>query len=101
MKALILVDIQYDFCPGGSLAVPEGDEIVPIANHLQRKFDLIVATQDWHPRGHGSFAIGQTLDEAFFWSSTLEESCQIALAVKLINEPFIEYRKNSEGYGKW
>jgi nicotinamidase/pyrazinamidase len=56
MKALILVDIQYDFCPGGSLAVPEGDEIVPIANRLQKKFDLIVATQDWHPRGHGSFA---------------------------------------------
>jgi len=52
-------------------------------------------------RGHGSFAIGQTLDEAFHWSSTLEESCQIALAAKLINEPFIEYRKNAEGYNKW
>ena len=56
MNALILVDIQYDFCPGGSLAVPEGDEIVPLANRLQRKFDLVVATQDWHPRGHSSFA---------------------------------------------
>jgi len=56
MKALILVDIQYDFCPGGSLAVPQGDEIVPLANRLQKKFDLIAATQDWHPRGHGSFA---------------------------------------------
>jgi nicotinamidase/pyrazinamidase len=56
MKALILVDIQYDFCPGGSLAVPQGDEIIPIANRLQKAFDLIVATQDWHPRGHGSFA---------------------------------------------
>lgn len=52
-------------------------------------------------RGHGSFAIGQTLDEAFHWSSTLEESCQIALYAKLINEPFIEYRKNSESYNKW
>jgi L-fuculose-phosphate aldolase len=52
-------------------------------------------------RGHGSFAIGQTLDEAFHWSSTLEESCQIALAAKLINEPFIEYRKMSEAYNKW
>lgn len=52
-------------------------------------------------RGHGSFAIGQTLDEAFHWSSTLEESCQIALAAKLINEPFIEYRKMSESYGKF
>ena len=52
-------------------------------------------------RGHGSFAIGQTLDEAFHWSSTLEESCQIALYVKLANEPFIEYRKMSGAYDKW
>ena len=52
-------------------------------------------------RGHGSFAIGQTLDEAFHWSSTLEESCQIELAAKLINEPFIEYRKMSEAYSKF
>jgi L-fuculose-phosphate aldolase len=52
-------------------------------------------------RGHGSFATGQTLDEAFHWSSTLEESCQIELAVKQINEPFIEYRKMSEAYNKF
>jgi L-fuculose-phosphate aldolase len=52
-------------------------------------------------RGHGSFATGQTLDEAFHWSSTLEESCQIELAVKAINEPFIEYRKMSESYNKF
>jgi len=52
-------------------------------------------------RGHGSFAIGQTLDEALHWSSTLEESCQIALAAKLLNEPFIEYRKMSESYSKF
>jgi L-fuculose-phosphate aldolase len=52
-------------------------------------------------RGHGSFATGQTLDEAFFWSSTLEEACQIILAAKAINEPFIEYRKMSDSYSKW
>ena len=52
-------------------------------------------------RGHGSFAIGQTLDEAFHWSSTLEESCQIELAAKLIDEPFIEYRKMSDSYKKF
>jgi L-fuculose-phosphate aldolase len=52
-------------------------------------------------RGHGSFATGQTLDEAFHWSSTLEESCQIELAVRQINEPFIEYRKMSESYNKF
>jgi L-fuculose-phosphate aldolase len=52
-------------------------------------------------RGHGSFATGQTLDEAFFWSSTLEEGCQIILAAKAINEPFLEYRKMSDSYNKW
>jgi L-fuculose-phosphate aldolase len=52
-------------------------------------------------RGHGSFATGQTLDEAFHWTTTLEESCQIALAAKLIDEPFIEYRKMSDSYDKW
>ena len=54
-RALILVDIQNDFCPGGSLAVREGDEIVPIVNELQTHFDLFVATKDWHPVGHSSF----------------------------------------------
>lgn len=52
-------------------------------------------------RGHGSFATGQTLDEAFHWSSCLEESCQMELAAKIINEPFIEYRKMSESYIKF
>src|SRR3954463_11864891 len=56
MKALILVDVQNDFLPGGALAVPHGDEVIPVANRLQPRFELVVATQDWHPRGHGSFA---------------------------------------------
>ena len=56
MKALILVDIQNDFLPGGALAVPDGDKIIPIANRLQAVFPLVVATQDWHPANHGSFA---------------------------------------------
>ena len=55
MEALILVDIQNDFCPGGSLAVREGDQIVPVVNELQKKFDLVVATKDWHPPNHSSF----------------------------------------------
>jgi len=57
MKALILVDIQNDFLPGGPLAVPEGDKVIPVANKLQALFPLVVATQDWHPRDHGSFAV--------------------------------------------
>jgi len=56
MKALILVDIQADFLPGGALAVPDGDAIIPVVNALQAKFPLVVATQDWHPADHGSFA---------------------------------------------
>ena len=56
MKALILVDIQTDFLPGGALAVPNGDAIIPIANRLQAVLPLVVATQDWHPANHGSFA---------------------------------------------
>jgi nicotinamidase/pyrazinamidase len=56
MKALILVDLQNDFLPGGALPVPHGDEVIPIANDLQSRFELVVATQDWHPPDHGSFA---------------------------------------------
>jgi nicotinamidase/pyrazinamidase len=56
MRALILVDLQYDFCPGGALAVAHGDETIPIANRVMPAFDVVVATQDWHPRDHGSFA---------------------------------------------
>ncbi|PRY12664.1 nicotinamidase/pyrazinamidase [Pontibacter ummariensis] len=56
MKALLLIDIQNDFLPGGALAVPEGDAILPTVNRLQEHFDLVVATQDWHPAGHKSFA---------------------------------------------
>jgi nicotinamidase/pyrazinamidase len=57
MKALILVDIQNDFLPGGALAVPDGDAILAVANRLQGAFELVVATQDWHPANHGSFAV--------------------------------------------
>jgi len=54
--ALILVDLQNDFLPGGALGVPGGDEVIPLANRLMDDFEIIVATQDWHPPDHGSFA---------------------------------------------
>ena len=60
MSALILVDLQNDFMPGGALAVPDGDAVIPVANRLARSFGLVVATQDWHPPGHGSFASQHT-----------------------------------------
>src|ERR1700755_980453 len=55
MQALVLVDLQYDFMPGGALAVADGDATVPLANKLMPQFELVVATQDWHPADHGSF----------------------------------------------
>lgn len=58
MKVLVLVDIQKDFCPGGALAVPEGDQVVALANKLMSSgaFDVVIATRDWHPADHVSFA---------------------------------------------
>ncbi|MGI9518019.1 MAG: bifunctional nicotinamidase/pyrazinamidase [Pirellulaceae bacterium] len=56
MPALILVDIQYDFLPGGALAVPDGDAVIAVANRLIEHFPMVLATQDWHPADHLSFA---------------------------------------------
>ena len=53
---LMVIDLQNDFCPGGALAVPDGDEIVPIVNRLGQRFSHVVLTQDWHPPDHSSFA---------------------------------------------
>jgi nicotinamidase/pyrazinamidase len=56
MKALIIVDVQSDFLPGGALAVPEGDQVIPVINQLSSDFDLVFTSQDWHPPNHCSFA---------------------------------------------
>ncbi len=99
------------------------DEIVPIDNEASYLLKKVPVISEEYPsgtpemanslakilqsykivmlRGHGSFAIGQTMEEAFFWTTTLEEACEIMLKAKLINEPFIEYRKMSEAYNKW
>lgn len=69
-RALIIVDVQNDFLPPqGALAVPRGEEVVPVINRIQPRFDLVVATQDWHPPDHGSFAaahpgkqVGEVID---------------------------------------
>jgi len=65
MKVLVLVDIQNDFLPGGLLAVPRGNEIIAIVNELQKSFELVVATQDWHPSNHLSFASQHPGKKAF------------------------------------
>jgi len=65
MKAFLLVDVQNDFMPGGSLEVPYGDMIVPLINRLQKYFDLVIATQDWHPQNHKSFASNHSNKKPF------------------------------------
>ena len=62
MKALVVVDPQNDFCPGGALAVAEGDAIIPMINAMMPAFDVVVLTQDWHPAGHSSFASSHSAD---------------------------------------
>ena len=64
-KALLIVDVQNDFCPGGALAVPDGDAIIPIINRISSRFDNVVATQDWHPENHMSFAVHHRLPEYY------------------------------------
>lgn len=69
MTVLLLIDIQNDFLPGGALAVTNGGEVIPVANRIIPEYELVVATQDWHPKGHMSFAsqhpdheVGDTID---------------------------------------
>lgn len=57
MKTLLIIDVQNDFLPGGALPVPDGDKVIPFINEVQKDFDLILATKDWHPEHHKSFAI--------------------------------------------
>lgn len=65
MKALVILDVQNDFLPGGSLEVNNGDRVIPVINSLIEKFDLVVATQDWHPSNHLSFASNHEGKEPF------------------------------------
>ena len=65
MKALVVIDVQNDFIPGGQLEVQQGDLIVPVINRLQKYFDLVVATQDWHPQNHKSFASNHSNKKPF------------------------------------
>jgi nicotinamidase/pyrazinamidase len=62
---LLVIDVQNDFCPGGALAVPDGDAVVPVINRLAARFPHVLLTQDWHPPGHSSFASGHPGHEPF------------------------------------
>jgi nicotinamidase/pyrazinamidase len=73
---LVVVDVQNDFCPGGALAVPHGDDVVPVVNALAARFRNVVLTQDWHPRGHFSFASAHS-DKAAFDTVTASYGPQV------------------------
>jgi nicotinamidase/pyrazinamidase len=65
LDALLIIDVQNDFCPGGALAVADGDAIVPVINRLQGRFETVILTQDWHPASHRSFAANHDGAEPF------------------------------------
>ena len=64
-RALLIIDVQNDFCPGGALEVPDGNKVVPVINQLSAHFDNVLQTQDWHPEGHSSFASAHEGAEPF------------------------------------
>ncbi len=107
--ALLVVDIQNDFLPGGALEVQDGDQVVPVANRLMEQFDLVVATQDWHPADHGSFAAnhpwrqpGQVIDldglEQILWPiHCVQESFGAEFAPGLYTDRFTRiFRKGTD-----
>jgi nicotinamidase/pyrazinamidase len=84
-EVLLAVDVQYDFMPGGALAVARGDEIVPVVNRLAREFSHVVLTQDWHPRGHVSFAANHA-GRAPFETMTLPYGEQVLWPVHCVQD---------------
>lgn len=74
--ALIVIDVQNDFCLGGALAVPAGDEVVPVINHMMPAFDAVILTQDWHPAAHSSFASSHA-DKAAFDAIEVDYGTQV------------------------
>lgn len=109
MKVLLLIDIQNDFIPGGALAVPEGDKIINTCNLIQEKFDLVVATQDWHPANHKSFASNHPGKKAFeliylnglkqvLWPTHCVQETEGAKFSKLLNMQKVEaiFRKGTD-----
>jgi nicotinamidase/pyrazinamidase len=72
---LLLIDLQNDFLPGGALAVPGGNQVISVANELMRDFDIVIASQDWHPSNHGSFVSQhpeRKIGDTFLWNGALQ-----------------------------
>ncbi|MFP4018353.1 MAG: bifunctional nicotinamidase/pyrazinamidase [Bacteroidales bacterium] len=93
MKALLIIDVQNDFCPGGALEVPEGDKVIPVLNKLADNFDIVIQTQDWHPTGHYSFASSYSNKEPF-QTTKLEYGEQVLWPDHCVqNTPGAEFHK--------
>lgn len=109
MNALIVVDVQNDFLPGGALAVPKGDQVIGPINAMMDRFELVVATQDWHPAGHGSFAssnpgirVGEVgtlggMPQVMWPDHCIENTRGAALATTLRQDPLAQiFRKGQD-----
>ncbi len=105
MDALILIDIQNDFLPGGALAVPNGDEILPIVyDLLALPFSYVVTTKDWHPKGHVSFATnhpgkkaGEKIDEQLLWPEHCIQNTEGAALPSILSRHLPEHREIYKG----
>lgn len=111
MKAFIMVDLQNDFCPGGALPAREGEKVIPLINRLQPRFDLVVATQDWHPDNHLSFAsnhpgkkVGDIIEldglKQVLWPDHCVQNTQGAEFMKTLNTDNIDrvFQKGTDRY---
>lgn len=109
MRVLVVVDVQNDFMPGGALAVPDGYEVIPVINRIMDRFDLVVATQDWHPPEHASFAsnhdgaeVGDVIDleglDQVLWPDHCVQTTEGAALVNTLKSAPIEaiFRKGCE-----
>ncbi|MDP1574080.1 MAG: nicotinamidase [Coxiellaceae bacterium] len=86
-KALLLIDLQNDFCSGGSLAVPDADAVIPIANKLMPQFKMVIASQDWHPPNHDSFlSLWSVHCVQNTWGAAFHPSLNTALITKIIQK---------------
>ena len=101
--ALVIVDVQNDFCPGGNLAVNGGDQVVPVINKLRNAFNTVVLTQDWHPAGHSSFASTHKAEP--FTTKEMDYGTQVLWPDHCVqNSEGAEFRSDltlSRGDGNW
>src|SRR5690606_41888858 len=95
MRALIIVDVQNDFVTGGKLEVSNGEQIIPIVNQLAEKFELVIATQDWHPADHKSFASQHEGKQPFDKTTLRSEERRVGKECNTRRKKYQKKKKNS------